>query len=184
MLILCGVIIVSMSEKNALGRVLLISKTAYSELLKGEIPLNELALLDSISAALSHCNNTEKPLGKLMGTLKREIKSKNKQFYPMVKRYFSATYPVLDYDFEKAAKHVPAIIYGNDRICAELVSGEGAKARSMCDAMKSYPGFLFGEFEALSDGQFYALVFGYYPKLYGEPFMEEMRGLFGLENNA
>ena len=36
----------------------LIAKAAYSELLKGELPLNELALLDSLSAALSHCNTS------------------------------------------------------------------------------------------------------------------------------
>lgn len=170
----------TMTEKNALGRVLLIAKTAYSELLKGELPLNEIALLDSMSAALSHCGNEQKPLGKLMGALKSEIKSKNKAIYPQLKRFFSRAYPVLDYDFDKAEKHIPGLIYGNDKICAALVEGQGAKARSMCDAMKSYPGFLFGEFEALSDGQFYALVFGYYPKLYGEPFMDEMKGLFGL----
>jgi len=44
--------------------------------------------------------------------------------------------------------------------------------------MKSYPGYLFGEFEALSGEQFYDLVFGFYPKLYEEPFMDEMRKLF------
>jgi hypothetical protein len=167
-----------MTEKNALGRVLLISKEAYSALVSGNIPLNEIALLDSLSAALSHCNNEQKPLGKLMGVLKREIKAKNKPLYPVVKKYFARIYPIADYDFDKAMKHVPAIIYGNDKICAKLVEGEKDKAKSMCDAMKSYPGFLFGEFEALSDSQFYDLVFGYYPKLYGEDFMENMKNIF------
>ena len=48
----------------------------------------------------------------------------------------------------------------------------------MTDAMRSYPGFLYGEFEALTPGQFYDLVFGYYPKLFDEPFMEEMKDKF------
>ena len=58
------------------------------------------------------------------------------------------------------------------------MSGETDKARSMADAMRSYPGFLYGEFEALTPGQFYDLVFGYYPKLFDEPFMEEMKDKF------
>lgn len=37
----------------------------------------------------------------------------------------------------------------------------------------------FGEFTALSDKQFYDLVFGYYPKLYEkDDFMGEMKYLF------
>ena len=60
----------------------------------------------------------------------------------------------------------------------KLVSGETDKACSMADAMKSYPGFLYGEFEALTPAQFYELVFGYYPKIYDEPFMEQMKELF------
>lgn len=171
-----------MTEKNALCRVLMISKAAYSEI-SGGTAENPCALLDSLSAALSHAGNETAPLAKLMHTLKREIKSKNKQFYPKVKRYFSRLYPALDYDYEKALKHIPAVIYGNDAACARIVSGETDKARSMCDALKSYPGFLFGEFEALSDEQFYDLVFGYYPKLYGEEFMEPQRVLFIADNN-
>lgn len=168
----------ALSEKNALGRALKISREAYSAIAKGDSELNGAALLDSLSAALSHCGEQKKPLGKLMGALKREIKAKNRDFYITAKPYFSRIYPVLDYDFEKASRHIRAIIYGNDRICEKLVTGEGDKARPMADAMKSYPGFLFGEFEALSDAQFYDLVFGFYPKLYEEPFMEEMQGLF------
>ena len=156
----------------------MISKEAYAAVFKEDALLNAAALLDSLSAAMSHAGNGEKPLGRLMGTLKREIKGRNKPFYPSIKPYLARIYPVLDYDYEKALKHIPAIIYGNDRICAELVSGDADKARSMCDAMKSYPSFLFGEFSALSDGQFYDLVFGYYPKLYGEEFMERYKGLF------
>lgn len=168
-----------MTEKNALGRVLMISREAYGALAKDDGGLNGVALLDSLSAALSHCGSAEKPLGRLMGTLKREIKAKNRAFYPKVKLYFSRVYPVLDYDFDKACRHIPAIIFGNDSVCAKLVAGERAKAQSMCDAMRSYPGFLFGEFAALSDGQFYDLVFGYYPKLYEEEFMDAQRALFG-----
>lgn len=167
-----------MTEKNALYRVLMISKEAYSAISADENVPNPCALLDSLSAALSHAGIEEKPLGQLMGALKREIKSKNKPFYPKVRRYFSRLYPALEYDYEKALRHVPAVIFGNDAACAKEISGEQDKARSMCDAMKSYPGFLFGEYEALSDEQFYDLVFGYYPKLYGEQFMEPQRALF------
>ena len=71
------------------------------------------------------------------------------------------------------------MIYGNDTICAHFVNGERDKARSMCEAMKSCPGCMFGEFTALSDKQFYDLVFGYYPKLYEkDDFMGEMKYLF------
>ncbi len=168
----------AMTEKNALGRVLMVSKTVYADIGSGAYKGNAVALLDSLSAALSHCGSDKKPLGKLMRTLYKEIKSADKLYSAKVKPLFAKIYPVLDYDFDKAARHVPAIIYGNDKICAKLVAGEIDKAKSMCDAMKSYPGFLFGEFESLSDRQFYDLVFGYYPKLYEEPFMEEMERLF------
>ena len=71
------------------------------------------------------------------------------------------------------------MIYGNDKINEQLVAGDRRRVKAMCDAMKSYPGFLFGEFEALSDEQFYDLVFGYYPKLYDkEDLMGEMKYLF------
>lgn len=167
------------SEQEALGRVLWIAKEAYSAIAKGEIKLNGMALLDSISAALSHFDDMEQPISKLLGKLKREIKSKNKEFYPNVKQYFSELFPVLDYDVEKAERHIPAIISGNDKICARFVMGERDKALSMCEAMKCYPGFLFGEYEALSDKQFYDLVFGYYPKLYEkDDFMGDMKHLF------
>lgn len=168
----------AMTEKNALGRVLMASKQIYEELSKKDADFNEVALLDSLSAALSHAGNKSAPLGKLMGRLKREIKAAAKPIYPKVESCFSMFCPVLDYDYERALKHVPALIFGNDKICAKLVARKEDRARSMADAMKSYPGYLFGEFEALSDEQFYDLVFGYYPKLYDEPFMEEMRGLF------
>ncbi len=168
-----------MTEKNALGRVLAVSKAAYADIGSGEYAGNAVALLDSLSAALSHTNNEKKPLGKLTRALYKEIKAADKAFAAKVKPLFAKIYPVLDYDFDKAARHIPAIIYANDKICAKLVASENDKARSMCDAMKSYPGFLFGEFEALSDEQFYDLVFGYYLKLYDEPFMEEMKWLFG-----
>ncbi len=167
------------AEQNALGRVLWISRAAYSAIVEGEISLNVPALLDSLSAIMSHLNNDKQPMSKLMRRLKSEIKAKNKAFYVTAKQYFSKIYPILDYDFEKAAKHVPALIFGNDKICAQYVAGDKSRVKAMCEAMKSYPGFLFGEFEALSDKQFYDLVFGYYPKLYEkEDFMGEMRHLF------
>lgn len=171
-----------MTEKSALYRVLMISKAAYSEISSG-LAEQPCALLDSLSAALSHAGNETAPLARLMRTLKREIKAKNKAFYPKVRQYFSRFYPTLDYDYEKALRHIPAVIFGNDSACARIVSREEDKARSMCDALKSYPGYIFGEYEALSDEQFYDLVFGYYPKLYGEEFMEPQRGLFTGSGN-
>lgn len=166
-----------MTEKEALGRVLMISKEAYRAYVKEMPGVNIVALLDSLSAALSHCG-TQQPLGKLMGKLSREIKGHNRAFYFTVKRYFSRLCPVVDYDYEKALKHIPAIIFGNDKICAKVVSGENDRAKSMSDAMKSYPGFLFGEFGSLTDKQFYDLVFGYYPTIYDEAFLDEKKSLF------
>lgn len=166
------------TEEAALGRVLAISREAYSAIAKGEAELNPAALLDSLSAALSHVNHEKKPLAKCMWALRSEIKHAGKPFYKRIKPLFSPFLPSRQYDFALAVKHLPALIYGNDRICMTLVRGEPDKARSMADAMRSYPGFLFGEFEALSPSQFYELVFGYYPKLYDEPFMDEMSGLF------
>lgn len=167
------------TEEAALGRVLAISRAAYSAIAKEEPELNYVALLDGISAALSHVNNEKRPLAKCMGALKAEIKRAGRTFYDRIKPQFSRLVPVPNYDFALAVKHIPSLIYGNDRICEKLVRGETDKARSMADAMKSYPGYLYGEFEALTPEQFYELVFGYYPKLYEEPFMDEMRGLFG-----
>ncbi len=167
----------AVTEASALARVLDISHELYSAIARGE-QHDHVALLDSISAALSHCGHEKKPLRKCLRALKRELKTESKLFYADVKQHFSLLRPTLEYDFAKAAKHVPALIYGNDMICSRLNAGEADKARSMADAMRSYRGFLFGEFDALSDMQFYELVFGYYPKLYDEPFMDEMRQLF------
>lgn len=165
----------AMTEKVALARTLYALRDLYNSKCEYE---NYTALLDSFSAALSHCENAERPLAVCVRQLKREVKAENKEFYRSVKRYFSRLYPVLDYDYENAKRHIPAIIYGNDLICVKLSNGEQGKAKSMADAMKSYPGFLFGEFEAVTPMQFYELVFGFYPKLYDEPFMDEMKALF------
>lgn len=167
----------AMTEKAALYRTLSAAREIYCALANGAAE-NSAALLDSISAALSHCNNEKTPLAKCLRRLKKELKRADNELYRRIKPHFSRLRPTLDYDFSKAAKHIPAIIYGNDRICETLCTGEKNKARSMADAMKSYPGFLFGEFEALSDAQFYDLVFGFYPKLYDEPFMDEQKSLF------
>lgn len=176
--IFAGGVIMAGSEKNALGRVLMISREAYLAI-RGDKGVENLpALLDGLSAVLSHINDPKKPIAKLLGSLKRDIRSKNGTFYNEVKLYFAKIYPAPDYDFDKAVKHIPAIILGNDRICAAAVSGRRDRVEAMCDAMKSYPGFLFGEFEALSDKQFYDLVFGFYPKIYDDDFIGEMKGLF------
>ena len=167
------------AEQHALGCVLWISKEAYTEISRGDAVKNVPALLDTLSAVFSHLNDEKQPIRKLMGKLKREIKAKCKELYKKTQVYFSNVYPLIDYDFEKAMRHIPAIIHGNDRICAQFVSGDMDKVKTMCDAMKNYPGFLFGEFESLSDEKFYDLVFGYYPKLYEkDDFMGEMKYLF------
>ena len=165
-------------EDAALSRVLMVSREVYSALAKGEQDIDQAALLDSLSAALSHYCNEKKPLAKCMRALRSEIKRAGRQFYKRIKPQFSKLVPVTEFDKEKAAQHIPAMIFGNDRICARIVSRETDKVRSMADAMRNYPGFLFGEFEALTPEQFYDLVFGYYPKLYDEPFMEEMKDKF------
>ncbi|MDE7360840.1 MAG: hypothetical protein K2N38_02785 [Oscillospiraceae bacterium] len=167
----------TVSEKNALGRVLMISREAYKAIPANGAE-NPAALLDGLSAVLSHVNDPKKPIAKLLGNLKRDIRLKNKNFYGSVQLYFSKLYPAPGFDFDKAVKHIPAFILGNDKICAKVVQGQRDRVEAMCDAMKSYPGFLFGEFEALSDKQFYDLVFGFYPKIYGEDFIGEMKGLF------
>lgn len=169
--------VLAVTEKAALRRVLCAARKIYCALADGTAE-NGADMLDSISAALSHCLNERKPLSRCLGQLKRELKRADRELYRAAKPCFSRLTPAMDYDFDKAVKHIPAIIYGNDMICARLMDGEKNKARSMADAMKSYPGFIFGEFEALTDAQFYDLVFGFYPKLYEEPFMEEMQGLF------
>lgn len=167
----------AMTEKTALYKTLHAAREVYSAMANGTAE-NSTALLCSLSAALSHCQNTEKPLAKCLRQLKKELKRADRELYRSIKPHFSRLRPTLDYDFDKALKHIPAIIYGNDTICDKLQNNEKNKARSMADAMKSYPGFIFGEFEALSDEQFYDLVFGFYPKLYEEPFMDEVKYLF------
>lgn len=166
------------SEKSALGRVLLISRQAYSAVKNGEHIDNLVALLDSFSAILSHAEDEKAPVSKLFGKFKREIRSSNREFYNNVKLFFGKTYPAPDFDIALAKKHIPAIIYANDLICSKAVKGEFDKVKSMCSAMDSYPPYIFGEFSALSDSQFFDLVFGYYPKIYEEEFMEKMRYLF------
>ena len=168
----------AVSEKNALGRVLVISREAYLAIRDDKGVENLPALLDGLSAVLSHINDPKKPIAKLIGSLKRDIRSKNKIFYAQIRLYFSKVYPAPEYDFDKAVKHIPAIILGNDKICAKAVEHRTDRVKAMCDAMKSYPSYLFGEFESLTDKQFYDLVFGFYPKIYDDDFIGEMKGLF------
>lgn len=168
----------SMSEKNALGRVLMISKTVYSAAADGEIAGNVVAMIDSLSAVLTHYNSAEKPIAKLLRTLKRELKSADKLFFRKLKPFFGFKCIVPDYDPERAEKHLDAIIFGNDKICEKTVRGQRDMAASMCKAMASYPGYIFGEYESLSDKHFYDLVFGYYSKIYDDEFMDEKKSLF------
>ncbi len=166
------------SEKSALARVLLVAKKAYNVLKDGGDAGNAVALLDSISGILSRAFDEKRPAAKAFGAFKRGVRAKNKPLCPLVKTFLSPFYAAPDFDAERAKKHFPAIIYANDLICAKIVSGETEKAKSMCSAMASYPGFIFGEYEALSDKQFYDLVFGYYDKFYNDEFMEKMKYLF------
>ena len=167
------------SEKNALGRILMISKRVYTAAGNGENTGNLILLLDSLSAVLSHINSPGQPMAKLMKKLQREVKkAASKELFLELKQYFAKLLPVQDFDFDRAQPHIPALIHGNDKICERMVRGHPDRARTMCSAMASYPGYLFGEFEALSDSQFYDLVFGYYPKLYDDEFMEPMKKLF------
>lgn len=173
-----------LSEKNALGRVLMISKRVYTAAGNGENTGNLILLLDSLSAMLSHVNSPRQPMSKLMKKLQREVKKAAvKELFIELKPYFEKLCPVQDFDFERAQPHIPALILGNDRICEKIVRAQNDRARTMCSAMASYPGYIFGEYEALSDSQFYDLVFGYYPKLYEEEFMEPMKKLFKPEEN-
>lgn len=139
---------------------------------------NAIALIDALSAVLSHAFDEKQPSRKSLNALKRQIKSKNKPLYPFVRNYFNPIFAAPEYDAELAKKHIPAIIYANDLICSKMVSGELDKAKSMCGAMVSYPGFIFGEYSALSDKQFYDLVFGYYDVFYDDEFMDKMKYLF------
>lgn len=167
-----------MTEKSAVARVLLVSKKAYYMIKDGQDVGNAISLLDDITAMLSHAFDEKKPAVKCMRAFKRGIKTRNKSLYPYVKNYFANVYATPDYNEEFLRKHIPAIVYANDLICAKLVSGQTEKAKSMCGAMASYPGFIFGEYSALSDSQFYELVFGYYKKFYDDEFMDKMKYLF------
>ncbi len=166
------------SEKNALGRVLLVCAEAYKWIGSGNLQTDARRLLDGLSKVLSHYKDEKEPISELLKPLKLEIKAMHKPFYAKVKKCFGRGCFVPEFDSDKANRHIPAIIFANDRICAKITNGETDKAKTMCDAMKSYPGYIFGEFGALSSEQFYDLVFGFFPKLYGEEFMEPMECLF------
>ena len=173
------------SEKNALGRVLVMSKLIYTAAGKGKNIGNLMLLLDSLSAMLSHVSSPEQPMAKLMKKLQREVKKAvSKEFFLELKPFFAKICPINDFDFERAQLHIPAIILGNDKICERLARGQPDRAGTMCSAMASYPGYLFGEYSALSDSQFYDLVFGYYPKLYEDEFMEPMKHLFKSDDDV
>ncbi|MCH5205211.1 MAG: hypothetical protein J1F03_10700 [Oscillospiraceae bacterium] len=166
------------TEKGALGRVLLISKEAYAAACGKKPEANVPVLLDMLSKVLSHCGDENEPITALLEPLKLELKTKHKAFYKKTKKYFKRGCFVPEYDYDRALGFIPLMLFGNDRICEKLASGEADKARSMCDAMKSCPGYILDEFGALSPEQFYDLVFGFYPKLYDEEFMEPMKHLF------
>ena len=166
------------TEQGALARVLLISREVYSEAWKGNIETELTSLLDILSKVLSHCGDEREPVLSLLKPLKLELKEKHRAFYPKVKKYFGRGRFVPEFDYDRALKFIPLILFGNDRICEKLSSKEPKMAKVMCDAMKSCPGYIFEEFGALSPEQFYDLVFGFYPKLYDEEFMEPMKYLF------
>ncbi|MCH5196171.1 MAG: hypothetical protein J1F28_05625 [Oscillospiraceae bacterium] len=166
------------TEQGALARVLLISREVYAEAWKGNIEMDLPALLDLLSKVLSHCGDESEPVSGLLKPLKLEFKEKHRAFYRKIRKYFGRGRFVPEYDYDRAFRLVPLMLFGNDRICEKLSRGEPEMAKVMCDAMKSCPGYIFNEFGALSSEQFYDLVFGFYPKLYGEEFMEPMKYLF------
>lgn len=165
-----------MTEKQALSRVLELSQDAYTAMLDGSVSEPE-ALLNTISEALSHCNG-EQPINELMKALKKDIKHNHRRTSTNMMKHFSAIQPKHDYDYERALKYIKVMIYGNERICSKLSSGEYDKASAMIEAMRSLPGFILGDYDGLSSEQYYDLVFGLYPKQFGEPFMEEKRATF------
>lgn len=73
------------NENSALGRVLAISREAYSAVAEGMPDVNRVALLDAVSAALSHYNNSEKPLAKCMRAFRAELRRAGKPFWQKVK---------------------------------------------------------------------------------------------------
>lgn len=81
------------NENSALGRVLAISREAYSAVAGGMPDVNRVALLDAVSAALSHYNNSEKPLAKCMRAFRAELKRAGKPFWQKVKPQFSPLIP-------------------------------------------------------------------------------------------
>lgn len=165
-----------MTEKQALSRVLYLSRDAYTALLDGSVA-EPKALLNSISDMLSHCDS-EQPMNDLMKSLKKDIKQNHRRTSTNMMKNFSMLQPKRDYDFDRALKYIDVMIYGNECICIKLSNGEQEKALAMVEAMRSMPGFILGDYDGLSSEQYFDLVFGLYPKQFGEPFMEEKREAF------
>lgn len=164
-----------MTNSDALYRTLSALSKAYTETKKRELDIGYPALIDTFTLALSNRERLDK---KTLRKLKWTLKLKFKPFYKIAKPLFSIYTPTFPYDYQNALKHIDGIIYGSDKLCEKLVLGEYDKASSIADALHNYPNYLFGQFDKLSDEQFFELIFGYYPKLYGEPFFEEMHCLF------
>ena len=165
-----------MTEKQALSRVLYLSRDAYLALLDGSVS-NPEALLNSLSDVLSHCDS-EQPMNDLMKSLKKDIRQNHSRTSTKMMKNFSMLRPKHDYDFERALKYIDVMIFGNECICTKLSNGEQEKALAMLEAMRSMPGFILGDYDGLTPEQYYDLVFGLYPKQFGEPFMEEKREAF------
>lgn len=165
-----------MTEKQALSRVLKLSRDAYLALIDGSVSEPE-ELLSSLSDMLSHCDSSQ-PMNDRMKSLKKHIKHNHRHTSANMMKHFSKLQPSLDYDYNRALKYIDVMIYGNECICSKLSSGEQEKAMAMAEAMRSMPGFILGDYDGLSPEQYYDLVFGIYPKQFGEPFMEEKREAF------
>lgn len=164
-----------MTEKSAAARVLLISREAYRAAEKREVPA---AVFDSLSAALSHAGSESSPLKRLIPQLKRELKAADSELSKKTSRYLSLMYHAEDFDFQRAVKFLDVMIFGNDMLCRKLIEREREKACAMAQAMSGMAGFLLGEYEGISHERLYELLFGYYPKRFGEPFMDEMKQVF------
>lgn len=164
-----------MTEKNALSRVLLISREAYRAAEKREV---SVAVFDCLSATLSHAGSESSPLNRLIPQFKRELKSADGDLWKKSSRYLSLMYHAEDFDFDRAMKFLDVMIYGNDMMCRKLIEREREKAFAIAQAMSGMAGFLLGEYEGISHERLYELLFGYYPKRFGEPFMDEMKQVF------
>lgn len=163
-----------MTEKSALCRLIFVSREVYKQIYSGTEDNTTMPfVLDSLSNALSHIGSETAPLSKIFPIVRKELKSADGLFYRKVRRYFSLMFSAVDFDAERAARLAAALINGSDSVCAALLSDE-EKARDMAQAMSGLCGVALGEYDGLPKEKIYPLIFGYYEKKWGEPFLQEL----------